>query len=494
MNLRAVGKSIAPIQIIIGISMLFTSLISLFYNENPWALWIGAISSLVFGIWLYLICKWANLKHEIRTREGFAITTFSWIFAALLGSIPFYLANFPDLNQIANFTDCFFESMSGFTTTGSSILSNVEQFPKGILFWRSLTHWFGGMGIIVLAIAILPNTSVGGMQMFQTEAPGPFKKDKLMPRIKDVAKMLWKVYFIFTILEIVALMAVGLNWYDAVTHTFGTIATGGFSTYNDGISGLHNHAAEITITIFMILAGINFSLYFSFFKGKITAFFDRELSVYLSLTFLVFGLIVWDLSNHEYYKSMAETLRLAFFQVPAILTTTGYSTANFDTWPAFSKGLLLLLMFVGGSAGSTAGGFKLIRHMVIFRYIISEIKRIINPNVVQTIKIAHRPIEQSIINSVLAFAWIYVGLFALGGLILTFYGIDTETAFSASIASLGNIGPWFNLISPISNYGFMPAQVKWILCFLMLAGRLEIFTLIILFVPSVWKNTKKWRI
>lgn len=294
--------------------------------------------------------------------------------------------------------------MSGFTTTGSSILSNVEQFPKGILFWRSLTHWFGGMGIIVLAIAILPNTSVGGMQMFQTEAPGPFKKDKLMPRIKDVAKMLWKVYFIFTILEIVALMAVGLNWYDAVTHTFGTIATGGFSTYNDGISGLHNHAAEITITIFMILAGINFSLYFSFFKGKITAFFDRELSVYLSLTFLVFGLIVWDLSNHEYYKSMAETLRLAFFQVPAILTTTGYSTANFDTWPAFSKGLLLLLMFVGGSAGSTAGGFKLIRHMVIFRYIISEIKRIINPNVVQTIKIAHRPIEQSIINSVLAFA------------------------------------------------------------------------------------------
>ena len=260
------------------------------------------------------------------------------------------------------------------------------------------------MGIIVLAIAILPNTSVGGMQIFQTEAPGPFKKDKLMPRIKDVAKMLWKVYFIFTILEIAALMAVGLDWYDAVTHTFGTIATGGFSTYNNGISGLHNHAAEITITIFMILAGINFSLYFSFFKGKITAFFDRELTVYLSLTFLVFGLIVWDLSNHEHYKSMAETLRLAFFQVPAILTTTGYSTANFDTWPAFSKGLLLLLMFVGGSAGSTAGGFKLIRHMVIFRYIISEIKRIINPSVVQTIKIAQRPIEQSIINSVLAFA------------------------------------------------------------------------------------------
>lgn len=286
-----------------------------------------------------------------------------------------------------------------------------------------------------------------------------------------------------------------MDWYDAVTHTFGTIATGGFSTYNDGINGLHNHAAEITITIFMILAGINFSLYFSFFKGKITALFDRELSVYLGLTLLVFVLISWDLLNHNYYQSIGETLRLAFFQVPAILTTTGYATANFDTWPEFSKGLIFIMMFIGGSAGSTAGGFKIIRHLVIFRYLIGELKKIINPHLVQTIKIAKRPIDQSIVNSVLAFGGIYVILFAFGGLLLTFYGIDTVTAFSASIASLGNIGPGFNLISPIGNYGFMPTEVKWILSFLMLAGRLEIFTLIILFAPGFWRNTKKsWKI
>lgn len=224
-----------------------------------------------------------------------------------------------------------------------------------------------------------------------------------MPRIKDIAKMLWKVYLLFTILEIIALMTVGLDWFNAITHTFGTIATGGFSTYNNGISGLNNHAAEITITIFMILAGINFSLYFSFFKGKIVALYDRELITYLGLTFFVFILIFWDLNNHHYYETIGETLRLAFFQVPAILTTTGYATTNFDAWPDFSKGLLFILMFIGGSAGSTAGGFKIIRHIVIIKYIFSEIKHLINPQVIQTIKIAKRPIEQSVVNSILAF-------------------------------------------------------------------------------------------
>lgn len=492
MNLRAVWKAIGPIQIIFAFAMLFSSLISIYFQESPFPLLIGSFISLIVGFALYLFCRNANLKNEIRIKEGFAITTFAWILAALIWAIPFYLANFPDLNQPASFVDSFFEAMSGFTTTGSSILSNIEQFPKGILFWRSFTHWFGGMGIIVLAIAILPQLSIGGMQIYNTEASWPLKKDKLMPRIKDIALILWKVYLIFTITEFVILILVGLNWYDALTHTFGTIATGGFSTYNNSIAGLNNPTAEIVITIFMILAGINFALYFSLFKGKINSLFDRELLVYLGITFGIILLIIWNLQQFHFYSSFGETVRMAFFQVPAIITTTGYTNTNFDLWPNFSKWLLFILMFLWGSAGSTSGGFKIIRYLIIFKYIGSEIKKIINPHLISSIKLGNKSIEQSSINSILAFGLIYLAFFFFWGVVLSFFDLDLITAFSASIASLGNIWPGFGLINASANYGFMPDWAKLFLCFLMLAGRLEIFTVLIILLPQTWRNNRRW--
>jgi trk system potassium uptake protein TrkH len=376
--------------------------------------------------------------------------------------------------------------MSGFTTTGASILTNIEALPRSVLFWRSFTHWSGGMGIIVFSLAILPVLGIGGMQLFKAEAPGP-TKDKLTPRIRQTAKLLWGVYVLLSALETGLLMLCGMDLFDALCHTFGTMATGGFSTRSASIAAFENPWVHWIIIVFMIMAGTNFALHYRALTGKPILYLkDPEFRFFAKILLLAAAVII--ISSWTRFNPLGHTIRDTLFQVVSLCTTTGYVTANYEAWHPLAVLILILLMFMGGMAGSTGGGMKMIRCMTLLKHAHAEIKKLIHPNAIFPVRVGQRVIPQDVTTNILGFFLLFIILFLLGALVLAAMGLDFATSFGASIACLANIGPAIGDVGPTGNYAAMPLLAKWILIGMMLMGRLELFTVLVLFSRSFWKK------
>ena len=462
--------------------MLLCLPFSLYYDEQQWQplLIAGLVTLAAGGIpWL------ATLKQrdkELRSRDGYLVVTLGWVLMSFSGSLPYLFSG-----TIPTYPDAFFESMSGFTTTGATILTDIESLPKGILFWRSLTQWIGGMGIIVLAVAILPILGIGGMQLFQSEAPG-ISPDKLKPRIRDTAKRLWIIYIGLTLTETVLLMFGGMSFFDAINHGLTTMATGGFSPKNASIAFYESPYLQYVIIVFMFLAGTSFTLTYFMLKGKLNQVWaNEEFRYYVSLV-----LLVTLITTVGIYLSTDESWELAFrhaaFQVISIMSTTGYITADYTAWVPLLTVVFVILMFVGASAGSTAGGVKIVRHVILIKNSILELKRQLHPAAIIPVRYNNKAVTQDIAFNVLAFFIIYVTIFALGTIAMASTGIDFMTAVGATATSLGNIGPGIGTVGPVDNFAHLPMVGKWILSFLMLLGRLELFTVIILFTPYFWNK------
>lgn len=477
-----VATAVGAVTLCVGLAMLAAVPFSLAYGAaDLWPLLVASAITAAFGGGLLLVCR-GYPERAVSHREGMAVTTLGWLSACLFGALPFILAGtFPTIH------DCFFESFSGFTTTGASVLTDIEAVPKGLLFWRSLTHWLGGMGIIVLSLAILPFLGVGGMQLYRAEVPGPVP-DKLTPRIKDTAAALWKVYILFSAAQTVLLMFGGMNLFDALCHTFGTMATGGFSTRNASLAAFDSAYIQWVVVVFMLLAGINFSLHYNLLLRRFRPVWrDPELRIFLGL-FLAVWLVVWVAVRCGTDLTGEAALRHAAFQVSSILTTTGFASYDYEIWPYVAQALLVGCMFVGGSAGSTGGGMKVMRLALIMRSAYTELLRIIHPRGVYQVKFGGRVVAPEVVSGIWGFVCIWLVGFVLGGLALTACNVDIVTSFSASVAALGNIGPGLGLVGPTDNYAFLPAAAKWTLILLMLLGRLEIFTVVILLVPEFWRK------
>ncbi len=461
--------------------MLFPLIFSLYYQDAgilPLLQSMGLI--LVAGIPMVALCRprgTLSLSH----REGIAIVALGWFFAGVAGCLPFYIGG-----VCGSFTDSCFESFSGFTTTGASVLTNIEVVSKGLLMWRSFTHWLGGMGIIVLSLAILPFLGVGGMQLYKAEVPGPVP-DKLKPRIRDTAMVLWKVYLGFTIAQALLLLLGGMDLFDSLCHTFGTMATGGFSTRNASVAAYPSPYIQWVIIIFMFAAGANFALHYRLLRGKPLALWrDSEFRFYALVVILATAVSAWALS--EQYGGLEETIRVSAFQVVSIVTTTGFATADYELWPALCQSVLVILMFLGGCAGSTGGGVKCMRALLLFKQSGQEMTRLIHPRAVTHVKLGGKSVPPEIMSGIWGFFILYLGLFLLSSLFLAAMGIDLATSFSSVIACIGNIGPGFGSVGPVENYAHLPALAKWILIFDMVLGRLEIYTVILLFVPEFWRK------
>ncbi|MCA1951057.1 MAG: TrkH family potassium uptake protein [Treponema sp.] len=413
--------------------------------------------------------------------DGFLLVSLAWFLTSILGSIPFIVTG-----VVSNPVDALFESVSGFTTTGATIFADVETLPRAILFWRAMTHWLGGMGIVVLTVALIPLLGVGGFQLLKAEAPGP-EKDKITPKITATAKILWFIYIGLTALEVLLLMIGGMNWFDAVTHAFATMATGGFGTKNASIAYYNSAWIDWVITIFMILAGMNFSLYYRALQGKFQDIIkNTELKVYLAIILIASLLIALTLLPK--YNTMAEALRFSSFQVASILTTTGFATADFDLWPSFAKAVLLVLMFIGGCSGSTGGGIKVVRHVVLFKQAGNEIRRLLHPRGVFSIQLNGRVGRKDVVYGVAGFVFLYLALVFAVTMVVTISGADLVSALSTALVTVGNIGPGFGIVGPSQNYAHYPDYVKLVCSFAMVAGRLELWTVFILFTPEFWRR------
>ena len=407
-------------------------------------------------------------------REEFLLVTSAWILASVVGALPYILIKGPGFT-----VDALFESASGFTTTGASILVDIEAEPASLLLWRSLSQWLGGMAILVIGIAILPKLAVGGRQLFGAEVPGQLT-EKLTPRIAQTAKALWGIYVLLTALEAGALMFVGMSAFDAVNHAMTTIATAGFSTLQGNVGAFGNPAIELVILLFMIAAGVNFALHFNLLRGKpLRLFRDAELRVYLGLVAAATLLLGGDLLVSGHATDVVSAARLGGFQAAAIISTTGYSTADFDAWPVFSRALLFTLMFVGGCAGSTSGSVKVVRILIVCKKLMIDVRRLVQPNAVLPVRVGRRAIPEEVVTSVTTFFLLFLALFAVGGVTLAAFGLDLVSAFTASAACLGNIGPGFGLVGPAQGYALVPAPAKLILVGLMIVGRLELYAVLV---------------
>lgn len=474
--------------------MLLATLISLIYDDGAsWELAVSGVFVLLAGGTLMMITK--NHRKEMNKKEGYFVVTFGWIVMAVSGSIP-YMAT----EVIPSFTSAFFETMSGYTTTGATILNDIEIVPKGVLFWRSTTHWIGGMGIIVLAVAILPLLGIGGMQLFAAEAPGP-SSDKLHPRITDTAKRLWLIYVGYTIAETILLQVAGMTFFDAVNHAMSTMSTGGFSTKNASVAYWNDQPIiQYIIIFFMFLAGANFVLSYYVFKGKIQkALQDEELRWYFkfvaSFTIIAAFIIYFkaDLSlstiDHPLVWGRAESsFRHAAFQVISVITTTGFVTADFTLWAPFLVVFFFGMMFLGGSAGSTSGGVKVIRHIILIKNGFLEFKRALHPNAILPVRYNSKAIPGVEVYNILGFFILYMLSFIIGALVFSMFDLDFESAVGLSASSLGNIGPALGSFGPVHNYAALPPAAQWWTSFLMLIGRLELFTVLILLTPFFWRN------
>jgi len=480
--------------------MLLSALVGFIYHDNAsQGVAIAGLSTVGLGLLLRYITK--NFTKQIKKKEGYLIVTLGWVLLSLTGTLPYLFTQ-----TIPGFTNAFFETMSGYTTTGASILNDIESMPKGILFWRSMTHWIGGMGIIVLAIAILPLLGIGGMQLFAAEAPGP-SADKLHPRITDTAKRLWYIYLGLTLFQAILLKFAGMTVFDAINHAMCTLSTGGFSTKNASIAYWNDSPLiQYIIIVFMFIAGTNFVLSYFALKGKISKVIKDEEFRYYSLivlsTAVIAAIVIFynaDVSKtptdiqviaHPMVLGHAESsFRHALFQVLAVITTTGFVTADFTIWTPFLSILFFMLMFFGASAGSTAGGVKIVRHIIMVKNSILEFKRSIHPNAIIPVRFNTKSVSQEIVFNIMAFFILYMITFGLGAAVFGAMGLDFMTSVGTSASSLGNVGPSFAQLSPVNNYDSLPASGKWWSAFLMLLGRLELFTVLIVMTPYFWRSS-----
>jgi trk system potassium uptake protein TrkH len=458
--------------------MLPSLFISLYFWENDLKAFLYSIALLALpGFFLYLVrVKDTNVGY----REGFAIATLTWLVTAVFGGIPFYISE-----SVPTFYDAFFESMSGFTTTGASVITNIEALPHGILFWRSTTHWLGGMGTIVLMLALIPSLKIAGMQLYRAEVPGP-TKSKVLPRILQTARQLWKVYAIITVAEIILLVLAGLPLYDAVIHTFGTVATGGFSSRNASVGAYNSAAVEAIIIFFMVICGMNFALHFAALRGNFKAYLqDSEFRLYLGVIAVCSLLITFNLV-YSAGHSAGDAARSSLFTVSSIITTTGFATADFDRWPDFSRYILLVLMFVGGCAGSTGGGIKNVRHLILFKSASRQILKLLHPQAVVPVRLGRAVIPDEVVDNVQSFFFLYILIFIASTLYIASHGLDLISAATSVAATLGNIGPGLGQVGPMTNYVELPASAKILLSFCMLIGRLEIYTVLVVFSLRFW--------
>lgn len=435
------------------------------------------------GISLLGLLLWVSNKkldqNSIGKREGYIIVSMAWVIISVFGAIPFMLSGVTQ-----NYADAFFETISGFSTTGATIFSDIEAIPKGILFWRSMTHWIGGMGIIVLSLAILPVLGIGGMQLFVAEVPG-VTPDKLHPRITQTAKRLWFIYVLLTLAQTGLLAIGGMNLFDSLCHAFGTMATGGFSTKNDSVAGFSPYI-QYVIILFMFLAGMSFTLHYFALKRQFKKIVSNEELKHYMLIVLVSTLLIGSALYFIQELPFEAAFRDALFQVVSIVTTTGFITSDYLVWPYFTWMLIFLLMFTGGCAGSTGGGIKIVRILLLFKNSFLELKRIVHPQALLPVRLNGKSIPQGIVFNVLAFFMIYIISFALGSLMMTMLGLEFETAVGSVASCLGNIGPGLGMVGPVENYSLIPDAGKYMLSFFMLLGRLELFTVLILFSPSFW--------
>ncbi len=482
MHWRPILNTVGTLILFFGLTMIIPIGFGLYYRDQSVIPLLKSMGiTLIAGFILYKFFGGVKTEH-LSQREGMAIVAIGWTAVGIFGALPFYLGN-----VFNTFIDAFFESVSGFTTTGASVLINVEAVAKGFLLWRSFIQWLGGMGIIVLSLAVLPFLGVGGMQLYKAEVPTPVP-DKLKPRIRDTARILWKVYALISLAEVILLMLGGMGLYDALNHTFTTMPTGGFSTKNTSIAYFDNLYFEIIIIFFMLMAGINFSLHYQMMRGKPLAFWrDSECRFFLGTVLLLVVVVSFNIYGSVYEK-MSQAIRFAAFQVVSIVTTTGYTTADFEKWPAMSQFILLLSMFLGASAGSTGGGVKCLRIMVYFKYCYKELFSLIHPHAITYVKIGGKAVPAEVMRSVLGFLGLYAGLFVLSSTILAGLGVDFMTSLSSIAATIGNIGPGFGMVGPTDNYAQIPYFGKWLLIWCMLLGRLEIYTLIIFLVPEFWRK------
>ena len=548
---KAIAGILGVLLVALGATLVVPAVVGLAYGEAAWTAFAGVAgaSALVGGaLW-----KLFKPEDEIRVREGFAIVALAWFVLSLVGALPWVLTGTLD-----RFADAFFEVMSGFTTTGATILGGadtpaIEAVGNSFLLWRSLTHWLGGMGIIVLTIAVLPMLGVGGMQLFKAEVPGP-SADKLTPRVTETAKRLWAIYVILTALEVVALLP-AMSFFDAVNHAMATLATGGFSTENGSVGQYDSAYIDWVITVFMVLAGMNFALHYRLLHRDWHATNNEELKVYFAIIVgatVFLTLVLWTptgdllpapvtldgevvtqqivdevtsegatidelqtedaqrvggddmgagmeaaeaLATREErgrtvlrYDSFPDALRYGAFQAASIITTTGFGTADYEVWPPLALVILFALFFVGGMAGSTGGGVKVVRVLLILKNSFRELRQLVHPQAILPIRLDHRVVPEGIIRNVLSFVVFYLGLIGLGTLMMGFLGLDIWSAFSATFSCVGNVGPAFGAMGPTENYTHVPTAGKWILSLLMMAGRLEIFTVLLLFTPGFWKR------
>jgi trk/ktr system potassium uptake protein len=480
----------AVIQRILGILLSLFSLtmfpplaISLASSDGTTVPFLSAFI-LILTIGLILWFPVRNINNELRLRDGFIVVVLFWVGLGLTGSVPLILSDTPDLS----ITDAIFESISGLTTTGATIITGIDHLPKSILFYRQELQWLGGMGIIVLAVAILPMLGIGGMQLYRAETPGPVKDTKLTPRITETAKALWYVYLTMTIACAVSYYLAGMTSFDAITHSFATVSIGGFSTHDASMGYFNSGAIEAVAIFFMFLAGINFSLHFMAWNhiSLKPYWYDAELKAYVSMLLSICLICVLYHMIINDYDTIAEAIEHSLFQTVSIATTTGFTTTEYQSWPGFIPLLLLFSSFVGACAGSTGGGIKVIRILLIFKQGMREIKRLIHPSAIFIIKIGNKPIPERIIEAVWGFFAAYIAIFVLLLLALMTTGMDQITAFSALAACINNLGPGLGAVS--QHYGNISDVAKWILCFAMLLGRLEIFTLLVLFTPTFWRR------
>jgi trk system potassium uptake protein TrkH len=419
---------------------------------------------------------------DIGYREGFAVAALGWFLTAVFGSLPFVLSG-----AIPHPIDAFFETMSGFTTTGASILTDIEALPLGILLWRSTTHWIGGIGTVVLLVALIPSLRIAGMQFYRAEVSGP-TKTKALPRVAQTSRQLFKVYVVFTLLEVVALRFAGLPWFDSVIHTFGTVATGGFSSRNLSVGAYNSLAVELIIVFFMLLCGINFALHIRAMQGKPQVLWrDRETQVFLLVALVAVAVISTNLISVT-GTSLGASVRDSLFQVASIVTSTGFATVDFNQWPDLSRLVLVLLMFVGACAGSTGGGIKVIRIMVLWKLGTRQLQKLIHPQAVIPVRIGRSVIPPEVTDSIQAFLILYLGLFIGAVLVMGMLGLDLISAITSVVATLSNIGPGLGVVGPVANYAAIPVAGKLVLSFCMLVGRLELFTVLALLHPGFWRK------
>ena len=489
MRFKPLFNIIGALLTILGLSMIVPIFISFLYNEYDLTGFLySSITCILVGVIMWYLTRY---KRSLTNRDGFAIVTFSWVLTAIVGALPLYISG-----AIPNFTDAFFESMSGVTTTGASILGNfltmphlengIESLPMGILFWRSFLQWIGGMGIIVFYIAILPLLGVGGVQLFKAEAPGPVS-DKITPRVKETAKYLWIIYLSMTLLQIISLRIAGMGTFDSICHAFTTMPTGGFSTKNASIAHFDSALIHYIIIFFMFIAGINFSLHFRLISGDFKAYVkDAEFRVYLFITLVITTIVFISLSFENNIIS-SQGLKESLFNTVAILTSTGFVLGDYEAWPVFVQMILLTLMFIGGMGGSTTGGMKVIRVLLLVKYAVLETRRMLHSRALIPVKIGKQTIHEDVVRNTLGFFLFFMSAFIVSTILLSTMGLDLETSIGAAASAMGNIGPALGDFGPTDNYALLQAPGKWLLSFCMLLGRLEIFTVMVLFSRTYWK-------